>query len=314
MQNFFEILPQNRETAVALGYFDGVHLGHRKVLSLACNEKANGLKPVCFTFSQSPKSVLGKSKNKELMTKADKLNALETLGIECVYQADFSMLMDMSAGEFFERILVDKLKAKKLFCGFNYHFGKNGEGNPEMLTALCRQFGITLCVIPPTLFGGEVVSSTLIKSLISNGEIKKANEMLCSSFGFAERIEHGRRLGRELGTPTLNQPLKSELVVPRFGVYCSAVTLQDGSVYCGVTNIGVKPTVGSNAPICETWMPEYQGGEIYGQVVDIRLIEFIRAERKFETLTDLKNTIIENGKTALLIFETTVKNQNYKTY
>ena len=115
-------------------------------------------------------------------------------------------------------------------------------------------------------------------------------------------IEHGKRLGRELGTPTINQPLFPKLAVPKFGVYASVVTLENGQKYCGVTNVGIKPTVGGTTPLWETWMPEYYGGEIYGQSADVRLLEFIRPEKKFENLDTLKNTIVDNGKTALKIF------------
>ncbi len=302
MQVYFDILPQESNTAVALGYFDGIHIGHRRVLSSACAESAGGLSPVCFTFSKSPKAVLGFAQGGELMTNDDKLSALNSLGIKFVYQADFESVMNMSAVDFFEEILVKRLRAKELFCGFNYHFGKNGEGDTELLSRLCSRAGVGLCVVPPTQSDGRVVSSTLIKALVSDGKIADANKLLGSYFGFAERIEHGRRLGRELGTPTLNQPLKPELVVPKFGVYCSAVTLESGEVFCGVTNVGVKPTVGSEVALCETWMPEYHGKEIYGQMVDVRLLDFIRPEQRFGSLDELKNMIIDNGKTAVEIF------------
>lgn len=302
MQNFFDILPEPAPTAVALGYFDGIHMGHKNVLSRAAYEKKNGLVSVCFTFSESPKSVLRGTQSEALMTNKEKLKMLDKLGIDHTYQADFKSIMNMSAQDFAEKILVNTLGAKKLFCGFNYRYGKNGEGDVKVLGDFCGKNGIELTVVQPTEIDGEVVSSTLIKNLIRDGQIKKANKMLCHRFGFSGVIEHGRQLGREFGTPTINQSLCSELVVPKFGVYCSAVTLENGNTYCGVTNIGVKPTVGSPTPLCETWMPKYCGEELYGQIADVRLIDFIRAERKFDTLDDLKNTIVDNGKTALEIF------------
>ena len=303
MQNFFEILPEKFNTAIALGYFDGLHRGHRNVISLAVAEKSNGLIAVCFTFSKSPKSVITKSAVNALMTAEDKIKTLEMLGIDHTYQADFEKIMNMSARVFVIDILIGRLRAKKLFCGFNYRFGKNGEGDVEMLQDLCREYGIDLCVVPPEQSGGEVVSSTLLRSLVSEGKVKQANELMCSKFGFSSVIEHGKKLGRELGTPTINQPLNHDLVVPKFGVYASAVTLESGEVYCGVTNIGIKPTVGGKIPICETWMPEYRGEEIYGQCADIRLLDFIRPEKKFADIYELKNAIIENSRTALEIFD-----------
>lgn len=303
MQNFFEILPEKSGTAIALGYFDGLHKGHRNVISLAAAEKKNGLTPVCFTFSKSPKSVLYGTQSNALMTNEDKIKTLERLGIERTYQADFEKIMNMPAKDFAQKILVDTLKAEKLFCGFNYRYGKNGEGSAETLKSFCDSKGVTLTVVPAQESEGEVVSSTLIRKLIADGNVKRANELMCSRFGFSSVIEHGKRLGRELGTPTINQPLCSELVVPKFGVYASLVTLESGERFCGVTNIGIKPTVGGNTPLCETWMPKYSGGEIYGQSADVRLLEFIRPERKFSGIDELKNAIIDNSKTALKIYE-----------
>lgn len=307
MQNFFEILPEKSGTAIALGYFDGLHKGHRNVISLAAAEKKNGLTPVCFTFSKSPKSVLNGTQSNALMTNEDKIKTLERLGIERTYQADFEKIMNMPAQDFAQKILIDTLKAEKLFCGFNYRYGKNGEGSAETLKSFCDSKGITLTVVPAQESEGEIVSSTLIRKLITDGNVKRANELMCSRFGFSSVIEHGKRLGRELGTPTINQPLCSELVVPKFGVYASIVTLENGETYCGVTNIGIKPTVGGNTPLCETWMPKYKGGEIYGQSADVRLLEFIRPERKFSGIDELKNAILDNSKTALNIYEQTEK-------
>ncbi len=302
MQNYYEILPEKLNTAVALGYFDGLHKAHRDVISLAVNEKKNGLTAVCFTFSENPKSLLTNSPSNALMTNGDKIKMLERIGIDHTYQADFMKFMNMSARDFVTEVLIKKLQAKKLFCGFNYRFGKNGEGDVKVLDEMCREYGMELYVVPPQQSDGEVVSSTRIRKLIMQGKIKQANELLCSRFGFSSVIEHGKRLGRELGTPTINQPLCPELVVPKFGVYASSVTLESGEVFCGVTNIGIKPTVGGTIPICETWMPKYKGGEIYGQSADIRLLEFIRAEKKFSGISELKDAIIENSKTALEIF------------
>lgn len=304
MQKFNEILPENQYTAVALGFFDGLHIGHRNVIKLAACEKQNGLLPVCFTFSQSPKNVLLGTASNALMTRHDKEKTLEQLGIEHMIEADFLSVKDMSAKNFFEEILAGKLKAKKIFCGFNYHFGKNGEGNAITLQNLCKKYQIELTVVPPTMSQGEVVSSTLIRNLIKSGNISYANKLLCSRFGFSSTVEYGKQLGRRIGTPTINQPLCKELVVPKFGVYVSAVTLENGNTYCGVTNIGIKPTVGGTVPLCESWLPKYNGDEIYGQTADVRLIDFIREEKKFASIEELKNAIAENGKTALETFDT----------
>ena len=303
MQNYFNLLPEKGDTAIALGYFDGLHAGHRKVISKAVDEKKNGLIAVCFTFAQSPKEFLTKKPANALMTPQDKIKELEKLGIDHTFQADFADIVNVKAEDFISEILIKRLRAKKLFCGFNYHFGKGGTADAAELKSLCEKQGVEVNVLSPEKDeSGNVISSTLIRSLISDGNIKRANKYLCSLFGFCGVIEHGKRLGRELGTPTINQPLFPKLAVPKFGVYASVVTLENGQKYCGVTNVGIKPTVGGTTPLWETWMPEYYGGEIYGQSADVRLLEFIRPEKKFENLDTLKNTIVDNGKTALKIF------------
>ena len=227
MQNFTVSEHEKLNTAVAVGFFDGLHKGHRRVILSAVEQKKNGLLPVCFTFVQSPKEVLGKSSKGALMTTEDKLKTLESLGIEHTFSPDFKKLMNMSAKDFVEKIIFGNLNAKFVVCGFNYRFGKNGEGNTELLKKLCDENGTKLKVIEPERDDGDVVSSTLIRLLVSEGSIRRANKLLCSYFGFSAVITHGKRLGRELGTPTINQKLPENLAVPKYGVYASAVTLEN---------------------------------------------------------------------------------------
>lgn len=302
MQTFFELLPEKQNTSAALGFFDGLHIGHRKVIGEAVRGSENGLVPICFTFAQSPKSVLKNQPQEALMSVEDKKTALSEIGIQHLYMCDFKSVVDVAPRKFVEDMLIKTLKAKKLCCGFNYTFGKNGEGNTELLAEICRENGIELKVLPPVEEKEGVVSSTLIRELIKGGNVRRANELLGSYFGFGGEVVHGQHLGRELGTPTLNQSLHEELVVPKFGVYASCVTLDDGRKLCGVTNIGVKPTVGNFAPLCETWMPDYSGEELYGKTVDVRLIDFIRGEKKFSSLEELKKAIFDNAKTAEKMF------------
>ena len=287
---------------MALGFFDGVHRGHRRVLSLCAAQKAQGLMPVCLTFSESPRAVMNGGDFFYLMTRRDKVKVLEKIGMEQVIFADFRTIMHLSPEAFFHEILVKKLRAKALFCGFNYHFGKNAEGDSALLQRLCDESGIALTVVPPEKNEGEVVCSTFIRGLIADGEVERANELLGARFGFSAEITHGRRLGRELGTPTLNMPLEIDLVVPKFGVYASLVTLESGERFGGVTNVGVKPTVGGTVPLWETWMPDYHGGEIYGQTADVRLLKFLRPEQTFDSLADLRDAILHDGEQAKAVF------------
>ena len=303
MQCYFELTKQLNNTAVALGFFDGLHRGHRSVITPTAKQSENGLIPVCLTFDKSPKTVISGLDVPMLMTHGDKIKTLEKLGIEKTFFIDFKSIMDMSAEEFFDTVIASTLKAKKLYCGFNYRFGKNAEGDTETLGRLCKKYGIELTVVPPYTVGREVVCSTLIKQKISHGRVGEANLMLGSLFGFTAPVEHGKMLGRELGTPTINQAVQEGLILPRFGVYASVVTLESGERFCGVTNVGVKPTVGGEKPLWETWMPNYRGGELYGQTADVRLLDFIREEKKFDNLLDLKKEIFANSKVALAVYE-----------
>lgn len=302
MQCFEQIPQEQQNTAVALGYFDGLHIGHRSVLTLTAEQQGNGLLPLCLTFAQSPKSVLAGKDLPTLMTRADKTQALAQLGLTHTVFADFRQIMHMHAEQFVKDVLADKLRAKKLYCGFNYRFGKNAEGDARALARLCAQYGMQLFVLPPAEDKGAVVSSTLIKTLIQNGEVRHANRLLYNAFGFCQTVTHGKQLGRTLGTPTINQLPAPSLVTPRRGVYCSRVTLDSGETYCGVTNVGVKPTVGGKTLLWETFMPQYSGGEIYGQQADVRLLDFIRPEKQFDSLECLRQEILRNSQTALQIY------------
>ena len=202
MQTFFTLEPEQQNTAVALGFFDGVHRGHRRVLSLTAAQEKDGLLPVCLTFAESPKAILGGRDFRYLMTREDKLRGLEELGIAHTVFADFRALMHLSAKDFVRDILVGQLRARKLYCGFNYRFGRNAEGDTALLGRLCDRYGIALTVVPPETRGGEVICSTLIRRRIGEGRVREANEMLCSRFGFSSVIEHGKRLGKDYGSPS----------------------------------------------------------------------------------------------------------------
>ena len=283
MQCYFELKRQVNNTAVALGFFDGLHRGHLSVIEPAAQQSKNGLTSVCLTFGKSPKAVIS--------------------GMDKTFFIDFNSVKELGAQEFFDRVICETLSAKKLYCGFNYRFGKNASGDVELLEKLCKEKGIELFVAPPFKIGSEVVCSSLIKQKIADGRVSEANLMLGSLFGFSAPVLHGKRLGRELGTPTINQAVQKGLILPKFGVYASVVTLESGERFCGVTNVGIKPTVGGEKPLYETWMPKYSGGELYGQTADIRLLDFIRAEKRFDSLNDLKREIFLNSKVALSIYE-----------
>ncbi len=285
-------------TAVALGFFDGLHEGHRAVIEATVNyARQNHITPMVFTFFESPKAVLKGIQFQMLLTEKERSERLEKMGVSALYLEHFQSLRSVTAEDFVCAFLKKKLKTEFVSCGFNYRFGAGGQGTAEYLSKLCASCGIKMQRCAPILYKEQPVSSTRIRQALAVGDIKTVNALLGHKYGFAETVIHGNEIGRTLGTPTLNQVFPEKMCVPVLGVYASVVTLR-GKKYCGVTNIGYKPTVGSDRLLAETWLTDYHGTAFYGETVDIRLISFIRSERRFNSLDALKQEIYRNGATA----------------
>lgn len=284
-----------RKTAVALGAFDGLHIGHRAVIDkvLGC-----GLIPVVFTFRDNPAETLAGA-CRYLSTVEERLRVLESWGVKAVIMPDFSDIVGWSAERFLEMLRGD-LCARVISCGTDFSFGQKAAGNTALLGRFCEEHGIELCVTSEVLYEGERVSSTRIRDAIEKGGIEEATAMLGRPFSFEFEVVHGNHLGRTIGIPTINQTFPDSFILPRFGVYASAVHV-DGHIYCGVTNVGVKPTVGSERALSETWMPDFSG-DLYGKTLRLELLGFIRDERKFPSLEALRGVIEENAVTAREIF------------
>jgi riboflavin kinase/FMN adenylyltransferase len=283
-------------SAVALGSFDGIHIGHQAVISGVAAGKASGLMPTVFTFEESPLAQLNGKPAAELMTNEQKIKSMEALGIEQIYMLPFSMVMDLTAQEFVTEVLIKICRAKKVCCGFNFHFGHGGKADSITLQKLCATYDIEVRIVPAVVVGGEPVSSTRIRGLIAAGEVKKAAELLGRPFGFDFIVVRGRQLGRQLGAPTINQPFPQGFILPKFGVYASHVYV-DGKQYYGVTNVGVKPTVGSDCTLAETWIPDFSG-DLYDRKIQVDLLEFVRPEKKFHDLSELRAEIFRNKESA----------------
>ena len=246
MEIITELKRSSEPTSTALGYFDGLHLGHQAVIGEAvANGQKNSLIPTVFTLLQSPRTVLWGEESKNIITTEEKLSILEKMGVQQVYLIDFNDVKDITADSFVKDILCGCFSARHISCGFNYHFGAGAKGSGEMLEDMCRDYGISVLARPRITYDERPVSSTRIRECIVNGDIRSANEMLGRRYGFRLTVVHGRELGRQWGTPTLNQIFPDGLVKPKFGAYVSVVTVGDNK-YCGVTNIGLKPTVGSD--------------------------------------------------------------------
>lgn len=271
-------------TAIALGTFDGVHSGHRAVIGSAVK---SGFKAVAVTFKTPPKAFFDKSIGL-LMSPDEKKERLQELGISETLFMDFSEFKEMSAEDFL-KFLTDKFSVSKICCGFNYRFGNCGKGDTALLEEFCNKNGIVLTIIPPVLWEEKQISSTLIREMLKNGEIKKANKLLCCPFGFTGEIIHGDARGRTIGFPTVNQRYPEYLTKVKFGVYKSVITVE-GKKYKAITNIGVRPTYETEYVSAETHIIDFSG-DIYGKKANLQLLEFLREEKKFDSLDELKNAI-----------------------
>ena len=287
-----EEMGETAPSSLALGAFDGLHRGHMAVIRRACapGEGGRRLQPAVFTFSRSPAG------NSAVLTGRDKERLLEDAGVEVLYSLEFSQVKDWEAEAFVEQVLFETCAAQRLCCGEDFRFGRGARGDTALLQTLCDRRGVELTVVPPVKEGGEKVSSTRIRAAVEAGDISLANRLLGRPFGFSLEVIHGNHIGTGLGTPTINQAIPEGFVLPRFGVYASWCRVGGGYFY-GVTNVGVKPTVGSDRVLAETWMPEFQG-DLYGKRVRVFLLEFLRPEKKFGSLEELKAAIQTNGEQA----------------
>lgn len=280
-----------KKRAVALGNFDGIHIGHSAVIGCAVSAAQSGLVPSVLLLDPMPSRFFGKAESKELVSAEEKEHIISAMGAEVV-KVDFSAVKDYTPEEFFEKIIVGELGAGMLCCGFNYRFGKGGSGDSTLLDALCKKSGIELCIVPAVLYDNQPVSSTRIRTALENGDITLANTMLGRDFGYTLEVVHGDELGRTLDCPTINQLFSEGMIVPKYGVYASRACV-DGVWYSSVTNIGRRPTFENDQQRSETHILGYCG-DLYGRQVEVRLLRYIRGEMKFASLDELKNQLAKD--------------------
>lgn len=290
------IRPLKKSTSIALGVFDGVHIGHQAVIGEAVNGVEHGLLPIVFTFNMESQKPYNKLDQSIILTERVKLKKFEELGVDTVLSIRFEEVKDQTPEDFVKEILINTLSAKRIVCGFDFRFGKNAAGTPALLQKLCEEAGVTLVVVPPMMEGGEPVSSTRIRTCLQEGSIVAANDLLGYDYTIELKVIDGFKNGRRLGFPTINQAFEKDQLVPRYGVYASRVTV-DGKTYGGVTNVGVKPTVhGKRSPLAETFIIGLDA-DLYGKYVSVSLLEFLREERKFSSMEELAETVRQNIET-----------------
>ncbi len=283
--------------AVAIGFFDGIHLGHRKVLDSMLSFREQGLSPCVFSYTVSGRFPKSKGNFCYLRPASLKRRYLEELGVETLVMPEFESFSSLTPEEFARDILRDKLHAKVVCCGNDLRYGKRASADTARLEEDGRRFGFRVVAMPAVCADGQKVSSSLIREYIRNGEVEKANRLLDRPFALDFEVIRGNQLGRTMAFPTINQALPKRFVIPKFGVYAS-VAIVDGIAYPAVTNVGVKPTVGSDQVLAETHIVGFEG-DLYGRPIEVRLLKFTRPEQKFPDIERLKAQIAQDTDNSL---------------
>ncbi len=265
-------------SAVSLGKFDGFHRGHRLLLDRILEPPK--LYATVFTFD-------GILNGKQIYLEEEKRSLLERLGVEREVLFPFSeKTRSMTPETFIREMLVERMDAKLICVGEDFHFGKDRRGDVDMLSKYAPQYGYELCVFPKIKEDGEVISSTRIRGELAQGRIEKANRLLGDPYFVRGEVVHGNALGRTIGMPTANLLPGEQKLLPAYGVYATRVEA-DGKVYGGVTNVGVKPTIGADRANVETTLLHFDGN-LYGKQITVYFLEFLRPEQRFDSLEELK--------------------------
>lgn len=281
---------------VSLGAFDGVHIAHVAVLSAAKKRAESRGVPSCvFTFYKDPSFVLGKPQ-KALLSFENREDRIFSQGIDEIFYAEFDEKMLNTEAEEFYLFLKEKLSPECIVCGHNYTFGKMGKGNVSLLSSLCEKDGTELIIVDRIELEDTTVSSTRIRELIEKGDIHLANKLLGYGYTLCGNVCEGNKIGRKLGFPTANIPIDESFAVPSYGVYLSRVKLEN-KTYNAITNIGIKPTVTSDIPLAESYMFGIDR-ELYGEKIEVSLIERIRGEKKFPDIEALKTAVLADIQVA----------------
>lgn len=284
------------KTIFALGFFDGVHIGHAALLN-TCRELAQegSFHSGVVTFSAHPDTLVLGSTPQLINTIPDREWLLNNaFGMDTVVTLPFDKQMQNCPWREFLELLQRDYNAAGFVCGADFRFGAKGRGDAAQLAVYCRKMGLSWAVVPEQIIDGIRVSSTYIRSRIQAGDMAAAVQYLGHPHILRGEVVHGRHLGSTLGIPTANLHLPPELAVPRFGVYLCRC-LVDGQAYPAVTNIGTRPTVEGHHVTVEPWILDYDG-DLYGKKIMLEFYDFLRPEQKFPDLTALKQEILRNAQ------------------
>lgn len=282
---------------IALGFFDGVHLGHGALLRRTVEEaKRRGVRSAVFTWAQPPKEVVTGVPVPLINSPEDRAWLAKSLyGIDDVIMVPFNKeMMTTSWEDFVTEILIKRYHAVHLVAGHDHRFGHKNQGTPELLKSKCAELGLGCDIIPEVTVGGITVSSTYIRTLVEAGDVERAAEFLGHRHCLSRTVEHGQRLGRTIGIPTVNLAVPAHVLTPAKGVYITRAFLPDGRSCPGVTNVGTRPTVTDGDTVSvETYLLGFDG-DLYGQTVRLDFHKRLRGEVKFPSLEALRQEILRN--------------------
>lgn len=283
------------DVAATIGSFDGVHLGHRKIIStlLEISEKMR-LRPTLVTFEPHPQLVLGKRGPMEILTTLDeKLDLLESSGIETVIVLEFNrQLASYPPEDFVRQILLEKLDMKALVIGYDHHFGKNRTGNTNLLEDMSSAEGFHFKVVPEFRIDGKTVKSTVIRDELKSGDFSSVREILGYNYWLSGKIVKGHGIGKTMGYPTINLAVPPVKLLPKRGVYSTTVRFDDSS-YSGMAYIGERLTFDDTSLSVEVNLFDFSG-KVESEKIILELVEFIRSPEKFDTVSELTEKIKED--------------------
>lgn len=278
------------ERVITLGAFDGIHLGHQNLIHKTIElSQELGLPPALVTFDPHPRKVLQPHLSLELLTPLEeKLEYLKKFNLSELIIIPFTKaLAELTAELFIEKYLVDYLHIRGLVIGFNFRFGRNRTGTPDLLKNLGSVYGFQVEVLPPITIDGIRVSSTTIRELLKEGKVEEANRLLGRPYSLTGRVVRGKGRGRELGYPTANIELPKDKLIPAPGVY-AVWTIVEGQKYPGALNIGYKPTFNERELTVEVHILNCNSPlNLYEKLVTVELVKFIRGEKKFHSVEAL---------------------------
>lgn len=284
---------------IALGSFDGLHLGHlsliRKTQELSMNTDGNS---IIFTFKNHPRMLIEPDKKIELLMNNDeKIEILDSLGVDITALRDFDSEMMQMMPEDFIKYLCENYSVRGIVVGFNFRFGYKNLGDIDLLRELSSKYNYELYIMEPCQYEGEVVSSTRIRESLDNGAVDKASEMLTRPYSIVGEVVHGKKLGRTIGFPTANIKVPQNKIIPKKGVYYTNVLI-NGKYFKGITSVGNNPTVNGQELTIETYVLDFEGS-LYEKEIKLLFIDRIRDEVKFNSLDELVTQIQNDKKYAI---------------